>query len=84
MSMQSLQAFRSKVDGSEQLQAAVRACALDLGAIAALGKKHGYEFTSDEIQSTFSVTGCELTDFELEMVSAGTGDGVGMSSKTRS
>ena len=82
MSAQSLQAFRSKVDGSEQLQAAVRACAMDLGAITELGKKHGYDFTSDDIQSTFSAAGAELTDFELEMVSAGTDGTSGWKSNT--
>ena len=80
--MQSLQAFHSKVDGNEQRQAAVRACALDLGAIAALGKQHGFDFTNDEIQSTFSSTGGELTDFELELVNAGAAIDCGTSTST--
>jgi predicted ribosomally synthesized peptide with nif11-like leader len=82
MSTQALQAFRGEVSNSEQLQAAVRACAMDLGAIAALGRKHGFDFTSDEIQSTFSASGGELSDFELEMVSAGTAIDCGTSTST--
>lgn len=83
MSVQSLQAFRSKVGGSEQLQAAVQACAMNLDAITALGKQHGFEFTSDELQATISNPDDEITDFELDLVNAGSAVDCGGSTMTR-
>ena len=71
MSMQSLQAFRNRVNASEPLQAEMRACGTDVGAMTDLGRKHGYDFTAEEIRAVFIGAAGELTDFELEMVNAG-------------
>ena len=71
MSTQALQEFRGKVNGSEQLQAAVLACQRDLDALARLGQQHGYDITRDDISATFADTSGELSDLELELVSAG-------------
>ena len=71
MSVQSLESFRRQVNDSEQLQAAIRACGSDVEGMVAIGKRHGHEFTATEIVSSFSTETAELTDFELELVSAG-------------
>ena len=73
MATESLQQFRNRVNGTEPLQAAIRACVPDLDAIVALARQHGFESTRDEILSTFSDAEGELSDFELELVNAGNG-----------
>lgn len=82
MSMQSLNEFRGKVNGNAQLEEAVRACGLDLDAMAALGRSQGFEFTRDEIVATFSAPSVELSDLELEMVSGGAAVDCGTSTST--
>ncbi|MGQ0655181.1 MAG: Nif11-like leader peptide family RiPP precursor [Betaproteobacteria bacterium] len=77
MSLQSLQSFRQQANGNPELEAAVRGClsgpqgALDLGALAALGKRHGFDFSADDVRAAMATSEEELSDFELEVVSAG-------------
>lgn len=82
MSMQALQSFREKVGIDTQLQAAAQAClsgrggALDFEAVAALGKQHGYDISASDVKAAISGDGVgllydELSDLELELVSAG-------------
>ncbi|MGQ0655183.1 MAG: Nif11-like leader peptide family RiPP precursor [Betaproteobacteria bacterium] len=77
MSAQSLQAFREKVNGNAGLETDVRGCltgpqgALDLDALVSVGKLHGFDFTADDIRTAMAATNDELSDLELEVVSAG-------------
>jgi len=77
MSIQSLQSFRQQVNGNNALAAAVKTClsapggALDLEALATLGRKNGYDFSADDVRSAMAATDDELSDLELEVVSAG-------------
>lgn len=80
MSKQAFGAFREKVNRSPELQqqvlSAVRAVRGEGSGIVALGKAHGCEFTVDEAQQNWTeltAGGGELSDFELEVVAAGSG-----------
>ncbi|MGQ0655180.1 MAG: Nif11-like leader peptide family natural product precursor [Betaproteobacteria bacterium] len=81
MSEQSLQSFREKLNGNAQLEADVRGCltgpagGLNIDALAALGQRHGFDFTADEVRTAMAAANDELSDFELEVVSAGIGGG---------
>jgi len=77
MSMQSLQDFRQQVNGNAILEAAVKGCltapggALDMNALAALGKDKGFDFSADDVRTAMSSQDDDLSDLELELVSAG-------------
>lgn len=75
MSLQAAQEFRSKVNESPLLQDSVRAAFAQQSAeqVVALGREHGHEFTTEDVVELWDAvneTG-ELSDFELELVSAG-------------
>ncbi|MGQ0655184.1 MAG: Nif11-like leader peptide family RiPP precursor [Betaproteobacteria bacterium] len=79
MSLQSLQSFRKQVNGNAELESAVRGCltgpqgALDLDALAVLGKRSGFDFSAEDVRAAMAATNDELSDLELEVVSAGGG-----------
>jgi predicted ribosomally synthesized peptide with nif11-like leader len=81
MSMKALQSFRQQVNGNAQLEAAVRDClsapkgALDIDALAALGRKSGFDFTAEDVRAAMAAPSDGLSDLELEVVSAGCGGG---------
>jgi len=74
MSIESVLAFRGRVAGNPELEAKVRTC-IETGqgfaGLTALGAEHGFRFTEGEISAAFVNDDSELSDFELEMVSAG-------------
>ncbi|MFM9967566.1 MAG: Nif11-like leader peptide family RiPP precursor [Burkholderiales bacterium] len=72
MTMQALEAFRSKVSGDTLLQSEVQKAFAPAGqGVVAVGKKHGYEFSVDEALALLGSTHGELNDFELELVAGG-------------
>jgi predicted ribosomally synthesized peptide with nif11-like leader len=77
MSLQSLQSFRQQVNGNAELEDAVRGCltgpggALDLDALVVLGRRNGFDFSAAEVREAMAVADDELSDLELEVVSAG-------------
>ena len=77
MSSESLQLFRTQVNGNAQQEAAVRACltapdgGLDIDALAALGRQGGFDFNADDVRAAMAATDDELSDFELEVVAGG-------------
>lgn len=76
MTIESLNQFREKLSADTELQEAMRGLLgsdgmLDLAAAVALGEQHGFQFTAEDITSAASNDNDELSDFELEMVSAG-------------
>jgi predicted ribosomally synthesized peptide with nif11-like leader len=82
MSLQSLQSFREKVNGNPDLEAAIKGCltgpsgAVDADAVSAIGKRNGFDFSAEDVRGAMSGAGIgamndELSDFELEVVSAG-------------
>ena len=44
----------------------------DLAGVVKLGAEHGFQFSEADVISVFSNDNEELSDFELELVSAGT------------
>nr|CAA6811462.1 MAG: Unknown protein [uncultured Thiotrichaceae bacterium] len=76
---QDVQNFRQLIAGNKDLQDSVRQCQQDgqwdMQGLVALGREHDLTLTEEAIETTFSNdSDDELTDFELEMVSAGGGD----------
>jgi predicted ribosomally synthesized peptide with nif11-like leader len=75
MSQQVISDFRAAVEADRELQNDVRAeLAKGDGAdLAALGRRHGFEFTTEEFNEAWAASRSEgeLTRFEMEMVSAG-------------
>jgi len=76
MSIQSVNEFRNKVKGNAELENELRGLvgtdgALDMPAAIKLGEQHGYTISADDIVAVFANDDEELSDFELEMVSAG-------------
>ena len=70
---ETLSNFRNAVSESTDLQEKVKAGA----DLVALGKENGYEFTQEELNSGWEeLQGSDegLTDFELDVVSGGTGN----------
>ena len=82
MATQAFEKFRTQVNADKALQAAVAACfssaptegSTGFDKLAALGKSHGFEFTAQDAQGATAADGAALSDFELELVSAGNGD----------
>ena len=81
MTTQAFEQFRTQVNADKALQAAVAACfssapaegATGFDKLAALGKSHGFDFTAQDAQGNTGTSGATLSDFELELVSAGSG-----------
>ena len=68
-------AFRKAVDQNSKLQREITDLiestqAIDYAAISALARRHNYSFTSEEAMQLMYAND-ELSDFELEMVAAG-------------
>ena len=74
MGTSATEAFRAKINASEELQDTIRA---RLGAgtldLVALGKEQGFDFTQDEAKALIDQLEeeGELSEFELEVVSGG-------------
>jgi len=74
MNIDKVLAFRGKVANTPELEAQIRACLAGGGGKAGLVRlaaEHGYSFTEQDIEAAFANDNDELSDFELEMVSAG-------------
>jgi predicted ribosomally synthesized peptide with nif11-like leader len=75
MSKQAISDFRGAVESSRELQNDVRAeLAKGDGAdFVALGRRHGFAFTTEEFNEAYAARRSEgeLTPFEMEMISAG-------------
>jgi predicted ribosomally synthesized peptide with nif11-like leader len=78
MSIEAISEFRETVRGNAELETAIKGLlsdqgVLDAAGLAELGNRHGYAFTEAEVMSFDLGSDDELSDFELEMVSAGIG-----------
>lgn len=76
MTIEAATEFRAMINETPALQSAIRDLMgddglLDLTGTKKLGQQHGYEFDEDEIESLIANDNDALSDFELEMVSAG-------------
>lgn len=76
MSLQTAQAFREHVSADPALQAAIRQClspagVFDPAAIVAVGQRNGFQFSTADVDAVLTGDDTELSDFELELVSAG-------------
>jgi predicted ribosomally synthesized peptide with nif11-like leader len=74
MSLESARAFRQAVSESPELQERVRdILSQKVWNLLALAREYGYDITPDEGDAVFreEIVEGELSDFELEMVSAG-------------
>ena len=79
MTTEAFEKFRTQVNADKALQASVAACfssaptegSTGLDKLAALGRSHGFEFTAQDAQGATAADGTALSDFELELVSAG-------------
>jgi predicted ribosomally synthesized peptide with nif11-like leader len=77
MSIEAVETFRETVNASQELRAALRECMsrdamIDPETIVGLGRQNGFDFTPDEVEAVFVQEGGELSEFELELVAAGT------------
>ena len=81
MTTQAFEQLRTQVNTDKGLQAQVAACFSSAPAdgftgfekLVALGKSHGFEFTAGEARGAAESDDPSLSDFELELVSAGKG-----------
>ena len=81
MTTQAFEQLRTQVNTDKGLQAQVAACFSSAPAdgftgfekLVALGKSHGFEFTAEEARGAAESDDPSLSDFELELVSAGNG-----------
>ena len=79
MTTEAFEKFRSQVNADKALQASVAACfssaptegSTGFDKLAALGKSQGFDFTAQDAQGATAADGTTLSDFELELVSAG-------------
>jgi len=76
MTIKAANEFRQTVNGNPELEEALRGLMgddglLNLSEAAKLGAKYGYEFSEADVEALYSNDNDELSDFELEMVSAG-------------
>jgi len=75
MSLAAAQAFREEVSRDAELQELVRSAFASgsVGALIARASERGFDFTAEELEATASTVDreAELSDFELELVSAG-------------
>ncbi len=77
MSVEAMRAFRKLAGRDEAVETAVRGAVgpdgnADLAGVVKLGAEHGFQFSETDVISVFSNDNEELSDFELELVSAGT------------
>lgn len=77
MTTSNMTSFREKVTADPAIQLEVRklmetAGSPDLACLVELGAQHGCQFSEQEVSDLFANDNDELSDFELEMVSAGT------------
>lgn len=64
--------FRQAVNSSAALKDEIRGLSGHTRAdFVAMGARHGYEFSEDDLASVANSVRDELTDFELELVSGG-------------
>ena len=81
MTTPAFEQFRTQVSADKALQTAVAACfsspptegSTGFDKLAALGKSHGFDFTAQDVQGSMVTGDATLSDFELELVSAGNG-----------
>ena len=80
MSLQALRDFRAKVNQDPAIQETARphmSPIVDKGYVVDLGKQHGFEFTTEEVEeeigNIMANPDRELADFELELVAGGGG-----------
>jgi predicted ribosomally synthesized peptide with nif11-like leader len=76
MSIEAVEAFREKVQSSEDLQAALQACvtsegSIDPESIVGVGRQNGFDFSAADVDAILAKDGDELSEFELELVAAG-------------
>jgi len=76
MTLKAANEFRAIVSGDPALEGTLRGLLdenglLNLPETVKLGAKHGCQFSEADIEALFSNDNDELSDFELEMVSAG-------------
>ena len=76
MTIEAANEFRQAVKDNVELEGKIRTLfneegLLDLSATASLGLKHGYIFNEGDVEAIFANDNDDLSDFELEMVSAG-------------
>jgi len=76
MSIEAVKKFRTTVNENPSLQETMLKLTdgegnLLLPEIIKLGAQHGFEITEADIEALYSNDNDELSDFELEMVSAG-------------
>ncbi len=77
MTVEAMRAFRKLAGRDEAVETAVRGAVgpdgnADLAGVVKLGAEHGFQFSEADVISVFSNDNEELSDFELELVSAGT------------
>lgn len=77
MTVEAMQAFRELAGRDEAVETTVRGAVgpdgnADLASVVKLGAEHGFQFSEADVISVFSNDNEELSDFELELVSAGT------------
>ncbi len=76
MTTSNITEFREKVAADPAIQLEVRklmgvAGSPDLAGLVELGTKNGCQFSEQEVSDLFANDNDELSDFEMEMVSAG-------------
>ena len=78
MSLQALRDLRAKINQDPAIQKAARAYMspiVDKYYLVELGKQHGFEFTTEEVEeeigNIMANPDRELADFELELVAGG-------------
>ncbi len=76
MTIEAATEFRAMVNETPALQSAIRELMnddglLDLAGTKKLGQQHGYLFEENDIEVLIANDNDELSDFELELVSAG-------------
>ncbi|MEM9472507.1 MAG: Nif11-like leader peptide family natural product precursor [Pseudomonadota bacterium] len=71
MSEQEIERFTKDLASDEDLRSAAAEAVSDLPAIVAIAKANGYDFTLEELETFQSRQSAEMSDEDLEKVSAG-------------
>ena len=73
MSVQSVQSFREKIKEDPELQQLILSSVQTHKFVdaVALGRKYGFEFSQADVSEVINQDSLELSEFELEVVSAG-------------
>jgi predicted ribosomally synthesized peptide with nif11-like leader len=72
MSMEAVWAYRERVNSDAALASEVKTICERGGDLVALARRHGFEFTEDELRQAWAAAlDGELSPFELELVSGG-------------